>query len=227
MLDNDSSYFCEKCACKRRATKRILLHKLPRVCGEGRDIIAWLCHHVLRPVLQVFILHLNRARWLLHGKKEKLQNHVVVCSPFPLHPFISIVLHVGCVCVPLPWWQFPMAGWDVAHFTGGDGDVGCVYDLVALVCHHGKGIDTGHYTTYCKDVQRGVCFDCLCECSLLSVRVRMGARVLGVGGYLMCIPHCLPLSSDVWLWFDDDKVKVSSPADVLGSQAYLLFYQQR
>ena len=30
--------------------------------------------------------------------------------------------------------------------------------------------------------------------------------------------------ADVWLLFNDDKVKVCSAADVMSSQAYLLFY---
>jgi ubiquitin C-terminal hydrolase len=36
-----------------------------------------------------------------------------------------------------------------------------------------------------------------------------------------------PLRADVWLLFDDDKVKVSSTLDVLNSEAYLLFYAAR
>jgi hypothetical protein len=33
VLDGDSSYFCEKCECKRRALKRTSLHRLPKVRG--------------------------------------------------------------------------------------------------------------------------------------------------------------------------------------------------
>jgi hypothetical protein len=51
----------------------------------------------------------------------------------------------------------------------------------------------------------------------------------------MCHPVCTgdgPFASclrraDVWLLFDDEKVKVSNASDVLSSEAYLLFYVSR
>ena len=61
-MEGDTSYYCEHCNCKQRAQKRTTLHKLP----------------------EVFVIHLNRARWLLHGKKEKLQNHVLVRACYHL-----------------------------------------------------------------------------------------------------------------------------------------------
>ena len=32
-----------------------------------------------------------------------------------------------------------------------------VYNLGAVVCHHGRGIDSGHYFAYCYDGEHGAC----------------------------------------------------------------------
>lgn len=103
---------------------------------------------------QVFVIHLNRARWLLHGKKEKLQNHVLVRFVLSLELCVCI-LDKFC-CSPK---QFPVSDWSVAPFTSdvsrSSSAVPPIYDLSSVVCHHGRGIDTGHYTTYSKDIARG------------------------------------------------------------------------
>jgi uncharacterized UBP type Zn finger protein len=67
------------------------------------------------------VLHVNRARWLLHGAKEKLQNHV----------------------------SFPLRNFDMEPYCSSalleEGE-STTYNLCAVVNHHGRGIDMGHYT---------------------------------------------------------------------------------
>ena len=42
-----------------------------------------------------------------------------------------------------------------------------------------------------------------------------------------CTSLSISFVADVWLWYDDDRVKVTTPSEVSCSQAYLLFYQTR
>lgn len=101
----------------------------------------------------------------------------------------------------------------MAPFMSDSGDCSTtdtVYDLNSIVCHHGRGIDTGHYTAFCHDSDRGI-----------------GVMIVAVLSPV-AQPCCLPSPIlDTWLWFDDDKVKVCAAGDVTAAQAYLLFYQLR
>lgn len=76
----------------------------------------------------------------------------------------------------------------------------CTYDLLSVVVHVGE-IDTGHYVSYC----------------------RVGDQVM------LPIPHLsrFILANQYhlqWFKFNDHKVELASVSEVLGSQAYLLFY---
>jgi hypothetical protein len=50
---------------------------------------------------QVFIVHVNRARWHLHGKKEKLQHHISVCRPHCTRSVAGIAVAATCALLPM------------------------------------------------------------------------------------------------------------------------------
>ena len=104
VLAGENQYECSHCKRKQNSTKRVVVAELA----------------------DALVVHVNRARWLLHGSKEKVQTHV----------------------------EFPLKDFDLAPFCAdvalADG-LQTKYDLVACVCHHGKGMDTGHYSAICAN----------------------------------------------------------------------------
>jgi ubiquitin C-terminal hydrolase len=107
-LVESNQYHCEHCERKQDSEKALSVSLLP----------------------EVLVLHVNRARWLLHGAKEKLQNHVSFpLRDFDMRPYCSKVLL--------------------------DTGARTTYALCAVVNHHGRGIDMGHYTAHCYEPERG------------------------------------------------------------------------
>lgn len=74
----------------------------------------------------------------------------------------------------------------------------CTYDLMSVVVHVGE-IDTGHYVSYC----------------------RVGDQV---STPMSTTASMLTDSSSQWFKFNDHKVELATMSEVLGAQAYLLFY---
>jgi ubiquitin C-terminal hydrolase len=151
-LEGDSAYLCERCDAKRPATKRLLLHKLP-------------------PAL---VIHVNRAQWgwKAAAKREKVQSHV----PFPT------TLAASTDLAPFLSSEAASAYGAGSEGVGADAAAGgVVYRLVAVVVHQGRGIDTGHYTAYCRDeaADAWVLYDDH------TVAVRTLGEVLKVQAYLL------------------------------------------
>jgi ubiquitin carboxyl-terminal hydrolase 22/27/51 len=76
----------------------------------------------------------------------------------------------------------------------------CTYDLLSVVVHVGE-IETGHYTSYC----------------------RVGDQVRTNKFENLFVSQSMLIHSQ-WFKFNDHKVELASLSDVLGAQAYLLFY---
>lgn len=76
------------------------------------------------------------------------------------------------------------------------------YDLSSVVVHKGK-LDSGHYVCYCREAEN-------------------------VGHHLLKFRSSTRIA-DLWQWFlfDDSKVTLTPEAEVLGVDAYLLFYLVR
>ncbi|EEY69789.1 ubiquitin-specific protease, putative [Phytophthora infestans T30-4] len=71
--------------------------------------------------------------------------------------------------------QFPLTGLNMRPFTS------YVYDLMAVVNHHGESVNGGHYTSYVRDeVQRWILFDDV-ERTYLLYYVRRNPFIAAVG----------------------------------------------
>lgn len=83
-----------------------------------------------------------------------------------------------------------------------------LYQLCSVVCHQGRGIDTGHWTSVCRDPEPG-----------RGARVRTGVRCSAA------VPtHAR--AADAWLRFNDIRVSIVPEEEVAASQASLLVYQR-
>ncbi|RLN61617.1 hypothetical protein BBP00_00005283 [Phytophthora kernoviae] len=111
--------------------------------------------------------------------------------------------------------RFPLIGLNMKPFTSADNadtttrkkdsagyeESDDVYDLVAVVNHHGDSVNGGHYTAFVRD-------------ELSKVSTTSSQHTNGTGQHQ-------------WILFDDVEVKTVSAAEVEHSQAYLLCYVRR
>ncbi|XP_056130741.1 ubiquitin carboxyl-terminal hydrolase 49 [Lampris incognitus] len=85
---------------------------------------------------QVLRLHLKRFRWSGRNHREKIGVHVAFDQVLNIKPYCC---------------------------TGSGHSVhrgGYMYDLSAVVMHHGKGFGSGHYTAYCYNTEGGFWVHC-------------------------------------------------------------------
>lgn len=90
------------------------------------------CHQVatrqvkIKKLPKILVIHINRARWDLRGTRHKIKDHV----------------------------DFPLNNLDISYACWDDNDVPQereLYNLSAIVNHHGGGLDKGHYSALCLD----------------------------------------------------------------------------
>lgn len=84
---------------------------------------------------QVLRLHLKRFRWSGRNHREKIGVHV----------FFDQVLNME------PYCRGALSPSDPGTY---------LYDLSAVVMHHGKGFGSGHYTAYCYNTEGGFWVHC-------------------------------------------------------------------
>ncbi|XP_030633404.1 ubiquitin carboxyl-terminal hydrolase 49 [Chanos chanos] len=85
---------------------------------------------------QVLRLHLKRFRWSGRNHREKIGVHVAFDQVLNIEPYCCT---------------------DSASSLQREG---FVYDLSAVVMHHGKGFGSGHYTAYCYNTEGGFWVHC-------------------------------------------------------------------
>ncbi|KAM6928272.1 ubiquitin carboxyl-terminal hydrolase 49 [Xenentodon cancila] len=85
---------------------------------------------------QVLRLHLKRFRWSGRNHREKIGVHVAFDQVLNIRPYCCT---------------------DSGHSVHRGG---YIYDLSAVVMHHGKGFGSGHYTAYCYNTEGGFWVHC-------------------------------------------------------------------
>lgn len=135
-------YACDQCNSARRKTsskpvilteaqKRLMVHKLP----------------------QVLRLHLKRFRWSGRNHREKIGVHVSFDQLLDMEPYCcrepNLKGSPPCSTPSSP--SSPTSSPRPKHF---------LYELSAVVMHHGKGFGSGHYTAYCYNTEGGFWVHC-------------------------------------------------------------------
>ncbi|XP_020789846.2 ubiquitin carboxyl-terminal hydrolase 49 [Boleophthalmus pectinirostris] len=117
-------------ACNHCNKRRRKSSHKPLILSEARKQL------LIYRLPQVLRLHLKRFRWSGRNHREKIGVHVA----------FDQVLNIKAYCC-----------------TGAGQSVhrgGYVYDLSAVVMHHGKGFGSGHYTAYCYNTEGGFWVHC-------------------------------------------------------------------
>ncbi|XP_008830293.1 ubiquitin carboxyl-terminal hydrolase 44 [Nannospalax galili] len=130
--------------CDHCNSKRRKFSTKPVVLTEAQKQLM-ICH-----LPQVLRLHLKRFRWSGRNNREKIGVHVVFEEILNMEPYCcgETLKSLRSECF--------------------------MYDLSAVVMHHGKGFGSGHYTAYCYNSEGGFWVHCndskLSMCTMDEVR---------------------------------------------------------
>ncbi|OXB71604.1 UNVERIFIED_CONTAM: hypothetical protein H355_006139 [Colinus virginianus] len=114
-------------ACDQCNSKRRKSSPKPLVLSEAKKQL------MIYRLPQVLRLHLKRFRWSERNHREKIGVHVLFDQVLNMEPYCC---------------RDSLSSLDKETF---------VYDLSAVVMHHGKGFGSGHYTAYCYNTEGGAC----------------------------------------------------------------------
>ncbi|NWX88527.1 UP44A hydrolase, partial [Nothoprocta pentlandii] len=117
-------------ACDQCNTKRRKFSSKPVILTEAQKQLM-VCR-----LPQVLRLHLKRFRWSGRNHREKIGVHVAFEQMLNMEPFC---------CRESPRAALPEC---------------FIYELSAVVMHHGKGFGSGHYTAYCFNSEGGFWVHC-------------------------------------------------------------------
>ncbi|KAM7378380.1 hypothetical protein PAMA_013334 [Pampus argenteus] len=133
-------YACDQCNSARRriSSKPVTLTKAQKQ----------LMVHKLPQVLR---LHLKRFRWSGRNHREKIGVHVSFDQLLNMEPY--------CCREPSPK-GVPCSSPSSPSSAGSPRPKHFLYELSAVVMHHGKGFGSGHYTAYCYNTGGGFWVHC-------------------------------------------------------------------
>uniref|UniRef100_A0A8D0DJQ5 Ubiquitin carboxyl-terminal hydrolase n=1 Tax=Salvator merianae TaxID=96440 RepID=A0A8D0DJQ5_SALMN len=114
-------------ACDQCNSKRRKSSPKPLILSEAKKQL------MIYRLPQVLRLHLKRFRWSGRNHREKIGVHVLFDQVLNMEPYCC---------------RDTLSSLDKETF---------VYDLSAVVMHHGKGFGSGHYTAYCYNTEGGAC----------------------------------------------------------------------
>ncbi|XP_043932855.1 ubiquitin carboxyl-terminal hydrolase 49 [Protopterus annectens] len=117
-------------ACDRCNSKRRKSSSKPLILSEAQKQL------MIYRLPQVLRLHLKRFRWSGRNHREKIGVHVIFDQVLNMEPYCCRDTH---------------------SFIDKEG---FIYDLSAVVMHHGKGFGSGHYTAYCYNTEGGFWVHC-------------------------------------------------------------------
>ncbi|XP_040200046.1 ubiquitin carboxyl-terminal hydrolase 44 isoform X2 [Rana temporaria] len=117
-------------ACDQCNTKRRKFSSKPVILTEAQKQL------MVCQLPQVLRLHLKRFRWSGRNHREKIGVHVQFDQMLNMKPYCCIE---------------STAALKSDHF---------IYDLSAVVMHHGKGFGSGHYTAFCYNPEGGFWVHC-------------------------------------------------------------------
>ncbi|KAJ7420968.1 Ubiquitin carboxyl-terminal hydrolase 49 [Willisornis vidua] len=117
-------------ACDQCNSKRRKSSPKPLVLSEAKKQL------LIYRLPQVLRLHLKRFRWSEHNHREKIGVHVLFEQVLNMEPYCC---------------RDSLSSLDKETL---------VYDLSAVVMHHGKGFGSGHYTAYCYNTEGGFWVHC-------------------------------------------------------------------
>ncbi|XP_005475945.1 ubiquitin carboxyl-terminal hydrolase 44 [Oreochromis niloticus] len=133
-------YACDQCNSARRRTS-----SKPVILTEAQKQL------MVHKLPQVLRLHLKRFRWSGRNHREKIGVHVSFDQLLNMEPY--------CCREPSPK-GVPCSSPSSPSAAGSPRPKHFLYELSAVVMHHGKGFGSGHYTAYCYNTEGGFWVHC-------------------------------------------------------------------
>lgn len=133
-------YACDQCNSARRRTS-----SKPLILTEAQKQL------MVHKLPQVLRLHLKRFRWSGRNHREKIGVHVSFDQVLNMEPY--------CCREPSPK-GVPCSSPSSPGSPGSPRPKHFLYELSAVVMHHGKGFGSGHYTAYCYNTEGGFWVHC-------------------------------------------------------------------
>uniref|UniRef100_A0A1A8GB28 Ubiquitin carboxyl-terminal hydrolase n=4 Tax=Nothobranchius korthausae TaxID=1143690 RepID=A0A1A8GB28_9TELE len=133
-------YACDQCNSAKRRTSS----KPVTLTEAQKQLMVYKLPQVLR-------LHLKRFRWSGRNHREKIGVHVSFDQLLNMEPYC---------CREAPPKSVPCSAPSSPSSVGLPRPKHFLYELSAVVMHHGKGFGSGHYTAYCYNTEGGFWVHC-------------------------------------------------------------------